>query len=375
MALQPTGQIALSDIMRETSMSNKTDYSLDNGENGQTNIGYPRINLCSPLRPSDNDGCSLSEWWGYDHYITCNTYRWTAVYNDTNSSLCTVFPTNTPDDTPTPSGCIETYPNSASWCICQGMDPQNATVLGNNYDGLSDKLVFRNYYNNVFNLKVYNAIGQELYSQPANTVYTNGSFSFSGYSSALYLISYSYFCGGSIGSFNCEKIITNSDLRNKISYGGNYSIGTHTSTGALYSQDVSTNVVCNTTNQIRWIYYNTASTTSSAAVNSVFYLDSSYTILAPAGAYAMANGYKFIVNSSGIVTSVTATCTPDPGLFGRYFRRASLKFFYKTNVSIQIGNCYLFENYTNPSTSYVRGIVSAYNGSTGEVTIINYSGG
>lgn len=375
MPLQTSGQIAISDIMRETAMSNVPSYSLDNGENGQTTVGYPKINLCSPLRPSDNDGCSLSEWRGYDHYITCNTYRWTAVYNDTNPSLCTVFPTNTPDDTPTPSGCIETYPNSPSWCICTGMDPQPFTVPSNNYDGRNDRLVFLNYYNNIFNLVVYNAIGQTIWSQPANTVYTNGSFSFSGYAQATYLISYSYFCGASYGSYNCFRTVTNSEVANKITYQGAVSIGSLTSTPAFYSQDTVADAVCSTSNQVRYIYYDLASTTSSAAVNTVFYLDYSKTILAPAGAYAMANGYKFIVNSSGTVTSVSATCTANADMFGKYFRKSAMLFYYKTNVTLTVGNCYLFENYTNPSTSYVRGTVTSYNPTTGEVVITNYSGG
>jgi len=374
MTLQTGGQIALSDIMRETSMDSKTDYSLDNGENGQTNVGYPKINLCSPQRPSDNDGCSLSEWYGYNHYITCNTYRWTAVYNDTSSSLCTVFPGNTPDDTPSPSGCIETYPNSPAYCICLGMDPQPVTQPYNNYDGRSSKLIFLNYYNNIFNLVVYNVSGQVLWSQPTNTVYTNGSFDFAGYSQATYLISYSYFCGGSIGTLNCDKTVNNGQVGNTIVYGGASSTGALVSSGTLYSQDTSGSVVCTPGNQIRWVYYNLASTTSSAAVNTVFYLDYNKTILAPAGAYAMPNGYKFIVNGSGIVTSVTATCTANPDMFVRYFRKSASLFYYKTNVNIQVGNCYLFENYTNPSTSYVRGVVSSYNPSTGEVIITNYTG-
>lgn len=375
MPLQNAGQIALSDIMRETAMSNISSYSLDNGENGQTTAGYPRINLCSPLRPSDNDGCSLSEWRGYDHYITCNTYRWTAVYNDTNPSLCNVVPTNTPNDTPTPSGCVETYPNSPSWCVCLGMDPQPVTVPSDNYDGISDRLRFLNYYDNVFNIVLYNVSGQAIWTQPANTVYVNGSLTFSGLAQATYFISYSYFCGASITNFNCQKVVTQSEIANKIIYQGARSIGGLTSTPTLYSQDTSGSVVCSTSNQVRLVYYDIGSTTSSAVVNTVFYLDYNKTILAPAGAYAMANGYKFIVNGSGTVTSVTATCTVSAGIFGRYFRKSSMLLYYKTTGTISVGNCYLFENYTNPSTSYVRGTVTSYNPTTGEVVITNYSGG
>lgn len=373
MPLQTSGQIALSDIMQETAMTGVSNYSLDNGENGQTNLGYPKINLCSPARPSDTDGCSLSEWRGYNHYITCNTYRWTAVYNDANPDICSSYPTNTPVDTPTPTGCIETYPNSPSWCICQGMDPQPVTTIQDSYDGRSGRLLFLNYYNNVHSIVIYNISGQALWTQPAGTVYTNGSFSFSGYAQATYLISYKYFCGGSIGSFNCERTVSNTEA-SKLTYYGSISIGSLASAATLYSQDTSGTVVCSTGNQIRFVYYNLASTTTSAAVNTVFYLDSSQTTLAPAGAYAMANGYKFIVNSSGVVTSVSASCTANSDMFGKYFRKSASLFYYKTNVTISVGNCYIFENYTNPSTSYVRGVVSSYNPTTGEVVITNYSG-
>lgn len=374
MPLQTSGQMALSDIMRETAMTNRPDYSLDNGENGQTTVGYPKINLCSPARPSDNDGCSLSEWRGYDHYITCNTYRWTAVYNDTNPDICSSYPSNTPVDTPTPTGCVETYPNSPSWCICLGMDPQHVTLVQNNYDGRSNRLVFLNYYNNVHSIVIYNISGQALYTQPANTVYVNGSLTFDGLSQATYLISYKYFCGASITQFNCERTISK-EVAAKITYLGSASVGSLTASPALYSQDTSGAAVCDTANQIKYLYYDIASNSTSVAVNTVVYLDSAKSIYAPAGAYALANGYKFIVNSVGTITSLTASCTANPDMFGRYFRKSAMLFYYKTNVTLTVGSCYLFENYTNPSTSYVRGIVSSYNANTGEVIITNYSGG
>lgn len=374
MPLQTSGQIALSDIMRETAMSSVPSYSLDNGENGQTTIGYPRINLCSPARPSDNDGCSLSEWRGYDHYITCNTYRWTAVYNDSNPDICGSFPTNPPVDTPTPSGCIETYPNSPQWCICQGMDPQPVTYIQDTYDGRTGKLLFLNYFNNVHSIVIYNISGQALWTQPAGTAYSNGSFSFAGFSQATYLISYKYFCGPTIGSFNCERTVSKEEAA-KLTYYGTISVGSLASASTLYSQETSGTTVCDSANQIKFVYYNLGSTSTSAVVNTVFYMDSAKTVTASAGAYAMANGYKFIVNSSGVVTSATASCTANPDMFGKYFRKSTSMFYYKTNVTITVGNCYLFENYTNPSTSYVRGTVTSYNPTTGEVIITNYSGG
>lgn len=372
-------------------MSSKTDYSLDNGENGQTTVGYPKINLCSPLRPSDNDGCSLSEWWGYDHYITCNTYQWAAVYNDSNPDLCNATPTNTPTDNPEPTGCIEKVANSQSYCICIGMDPQPITGMANGYDGRSGKLLFLNYHSNIYNVVVYFNNGATAWTQPStdgayttNTtynvngggqqtlpIYKNGSFDFNGYAAGLYLISYNYFCGIN-GTITCAILVANT-VNAKIQWSGNQSVGSLMGSATLYSQDTSGTTVCSTSNQVRFVYYNISSTTNSADVNTTFYLDNGKTILAPAGAYAMANGKKYTVNSSGMVTAVAATCTVNPDMFGRYFRKTAFIMKNVAFTNITVGNCYILQNYNNPGGLYVRGIVSSYNIGAGEVTLVNYT--
>jgi hypothetical protein len=372
MALQPSGQIALSDIMRETSMSNKTDYSLDSGENGQTTIGYPRINLCSSQRPSDNDGCSLNEWYGYDHYTDCNTIRWTAVYNDSNSSLCDSFPTNTPTDSPALTNCTQVVALSNQSCVCIGMDPQ-IMILPNDYDGMGGLLLFKNYYNNVSNIVIRDGIsGSILYTQSAG-YYQNGSINISQLGvNGAWLISYNYSC-----IYNGTAVCTGSypwgTENNKWTWLGTTALGSTTGSFTLYSQDTSGAAVCLGTNQIRFVYYILASTTSSAAVNTVFYLNEARTILAPAGAYAMANGYKFIVNSSGVVTSVSLACPVNVDLANKYFRNSSLILRKVDFGALTVGNCYLFEDYGDPTHLYVRGILSSFDRSKLTYTIINYS--
>lgn len=373
MPLQTSGQMALSDIMRETGMSSVSSYSLDNGENGQTNVGYPKINLCSPMRPSDNDGCSLSEWRGYDHYITCNTYRWTAVYNDSNPNICNENPTNPPSDTPAiTTSCVEKAALNTTSCVCIGMDPQLYTPISNGYDGRSGRLLFLNYYNNVYNLKVYTLGGSLLWTQPAG-IYVNGSYDFSGLGgNTAYLISYTYFCGSSLATAVCTTDIVASEAT-KVVWAGNMLIGSLNGAVTYFSQTTTGTAACATTNQIRIVYYNISSTTNSADVGTTFYTDSSQTVTAPAGAYVMANGKKYIVNSSGIITSIEASCTANPDMFGRYFRRSAFQMKNVSYTGITIGNCYILQNYTNQATNYVRGVVSSHNINTGEVTMIIYS--
>jgi hypothetical protein len=162
----------------------------------------------------------------------------------------------------------------------------------------------------------------------------------------------------------------------KITWAGVKPIGSLTGSAVYYSQDTSGNVACATTNQVRYIYYNITSTTNSADINSSLYMDAGKTILVPAGAYVMANGKKYIVNNSGVVTSITNTCTSNPAMFERTFRKSSFvfKFFTTNTYPIVKGNCYLFQG-SNGAIFYIRGIVSEYNSATGEVTLINYSGG
>jgi hypothetical protein len=379
MTLQLNGQIALSDIIGETNTYKPAGYSLDNGENGQTNLGYPKINLCSTYKPSDNDGCSLSEWWGYNHYQQCNLYRWTAVYNDTQTNLCNSNPTNTPPDTAVPSGCIERVDNAG--CVCIGADPQIVGINQDYYDGRSGKLLFLNYYNNVYNIIIYNLAGQQIWSQSTasgvsdgNGYYINGSLSLTGLAVATYVVSFQYRCYGSVGGNYC--IDSYANLKNeKFLWQGSVSVGsTSPGTPTYYSQDTSGTVACATTNQIRMVYYTISSTANSADINTYFYLDYNKTIIAPAGAYVMANGKKYIVDSTGKVTSVTATCTASGGMFGKYFRRNFMVLKFFSSQSIVVGSCYLLENRISPSTCYVRGTVTSYNSSTGVIEISSYTG-
>lgn len=146
MPIQTTGPIALSDIMRETAMSQATNYSLDNAENGQTNLGYPKINLCSPQKPSDVDGCSLSEWRGYDHYITCTTTRWTAVFNSSSSDICNSNPSQPPVVYPTPNptpvfGGGTRYDNTVYDTIILSSRSIVSVGLFSTYNSISQKLV------------------------------------------------------------------------------------------------------------------------------------------------------------------------------------------------------------------------------------------
>lgn len=87
-ALPSTGPISINDIRTQIGLSTKASFSLDSAENGDVSNGYPAINDCSPYKPSDLDGCSLSEWYNYDHNAPCTSNAIQAVYCNYAAVMC-----------------------------------------------------------------------------------------------------------------------------------------------------------------------------------------------------------------------------------------------------------------------------------------------
>jgi hypothetical protein len=365
MPLQQSGSISISDIRNETQMSQKNNYSLDNGENGQTNQGYPRINLCSPLRPSDNDGCSLSEWRGYDHNITCNVYRYLAVYYDGYVGLCNVSPPiNTPaDDTPATS-CYE-IANVRK--ICCGSDPQIPQRFDMVDDGYSTHLNFANWTGDVVisNVVIVNRLGQTLAS--LGGTYVNGSYDLRNLNlSGPYYIIYDVGCCGETTTVSSDNFVVIYPVTGNVVR----SYARYHPTDAAAS--------CLNTTQYRKIFYdyNTANTGANIpiALNSTLYSDTQKTITALAGYYTLPNNKRYTVSSAGVVTNIqTSACATAP----TFTTELKLSSFIVSTTFTQnhlpyspnVGDCHRFINTCNSKS--VRGVVSSYQ--NGKVTLINYT--
>ena len=69
MVLPSSGQIAMSQIRTELTVTSQAPFSLDTAENG----GYVAINTYSPSYPSSGNPASMSEWYGYNHSATTTT--------------------------------------------------------------------------------------------------------------------------------------------------------------------------------------------------------------------------------------------------------------------------------------------------------------
>ena len=67
MALPNWGPISMSQINTELGRSASATISLDAAENGD----YGAIKQCSPPHPSSGNPASMSEWFGYNHSVTC----------------------------------------------------------------------------------------------------------------------------------------------------------------------------------------------------------------------------------------------------------------------------------------------------------------
>lgn len=116
-ALPSTGPISLNDIRTQLGLSTKTNFSLDSAENGDVANGYPTINKCSPTRPSDVDGCSLSEWYNYDHGAACVSNAIQAVYCNYAAVMC--------DQSYTVASVPQTTSTSTSYIGCALFDLLN----------------------------------------------------------------------------------------------------------------------------------------------------------------------------------------------------------------------------------------------------------
>ena len=83
MVLPSSGQIAMSQIRTELTVTSQAPFSLDTAENG----GYVAINTYSPSYPSSGNPASMSEWYGYNHSATTTTVGCQCLSN-TCSSPC-----------------------------------------------------------------------------------------------------------------------------------------------------------------------------------------------------------------------------------------------------------------------------------------------
>lgn len=67
MALPSSGSISMSQINTELGRSSTASISLDTAENS----GYGNIKQCSPPYPSQGNPARMSEWYGYNHNVSC----------------------------------------------------------------------------------------------------------------------------------------------------------------------------------------------------------------------------------------------------------------------------------------------------------------
>jgi len=67
MALPSSGSISMSQINTELGRSSTAAISLDTAENG----GYVAIKQCSPPYPISSNPARMSEWFGYNHSVSC----------------------------------------------------------------------------------------------------------------------------------------------------------------------------------------------------------------------------------------------------------------------------------------------------------------
>ena len=157
-------------------------------------------------------------------------------------------------------------------------------------------------------------------------------------------------------------------------------IGNSTNSIVNYSStNISGQDACYSFNEAKVIYYNIAQTDISLGaplvVGSIIYSDELKTITAPAGAYVMRNNNKYIVNSSGAVTSIEINVCTTPPTFTLKFSKPTFTFKVgSSSCDFVVGDSYIFYN-ANCSSSQVRGTIQSKSGTVGNIilTLINWT--
>jgi hypothetical protein len=305
--------------------------------------------------------------------------------SQTVTPTVTATQTYTPTITPMPTGTpFPTLPNYQRECTislpaCRASDPAFVNLYESNYDGYSNILNWLNIGNTQNNYpyninseiviqKIYNNIGQDI------TIY-NGSgnveLDLSYYTltqGAQYFVLYDVYCKPC--SCNSVAVLTNQVGQFSILFKG---IGNPTSSPVNYSTSTGGQDACYPFNQSLFIYYDIAQTNvglgAPLVVGSTIYLDSARTTTAPAGAYVMRNNNKYIVNSSGVVTSIETNVCTNPPTFSLKFSKPTFTFKVGTSVcTFNVGDSYIIYN-PNCSSSQIRGTVQSKSGAPGDITL------
>ena len=150
-------------------------------------------------------------------------------------------------------------------------------------------------------------------------------------------------------------------------------VGSPTFSPVKYSTNTSGQYACYPFNETKTIHYNIAETNinigAPLVVGSTIYLDGPQTTTAPAGAYVMRNNNKYIVNSSGVVTSIETNVCTTPPTFSLDFKKDT----FTVNVgtpqnTLVVGNSYNLYN-GDCSVATLRGTVQSSSGSAGNIII------
>ena len=302
----------------------------------------------------------------------------TETPTQTPTSTQTGTPTQTPTITPMPTGTpFPTLPNYQRECtvaepVCRAADPAFVTVYERNYDGYSNILNWLNIANTQDNgpyangelyvQKIYDGLGRDItiYVGTGFTVELNLSY-YGLVGGETYYVQYDVYCQ----SCGCTPVqVLNDAVGSFRLY--NLGIGNATSSPVNYSTNISGQDACYNFNQSLYIYYDIAQTNISLGapllVGSTIYLNSARTTTAPAGAYVMRNNNKYIVNSSGVVTSIETNVCTSPPTFSLKFKKDT--FTWKAGFSVcnfRVGDSYIIYN-VNCSTSQLRGTIQSKTG-------------
>jgi len=301
----------------------------------------------------------------------------------------------TPSITPIPtSSSFPTVPNysgqlTITQSICLASDPAFVSVYYRNYDGHSDKLNWLNIKNatensyrnsNELHVKqIYNVAGQQLlqrYGGVNNDDYARIDLSY--YTGTIipgnmYFVKYDVYC---ISDTHCGCTGSTLALYEEVSQFVVYNLGVGDSTSSLvkFSTNTSGEYACYPFNETKEIYYNIAQTNISSgaplSVGSTIYTNSMKTVTAPAGAYVMRNNNKYIVNSSGVVTSIETNACTTPPTFSLEFKKPTFGPFLIGNSQfpLVVGNSYNLYN-GDCAVATLRGTVQSKTGTAGNIMI------
>jgi hypothetical protein len=261
-------------------------------------------------------------------------------------------------------------------------------VYKRNYDGHSNILNWLNIknaadnsYRNVNELyvkQIYNLAGQQLlqrYGGVNNDDYANlnlNDYNIAGGILNKHFVKYDVYC---IPQTNCG--CTGTTLARYEEVGEFYidylGVGDQTSSIVKFSTNTSGEYACYSFNETKEIYYTIAQTNINSgaplATGSTIYINSIRTITAPEGAYVMRNNNKYIVNSSGVVTSIETNVCTTPPTFSLDFKKDTFTVNVGTPQSaLVVGNSYSLYN-GGCSAATLRGTVQSSSGSAGNITI------